>query len=158
MADIARASKWLTVGFGAAFVGFVATQEGSKPLAYADPGQGWRLPTICSGHTQGVKRGDRATVAQCQQYLAGDLTGAGREVARCVSAPITADQFDALVDFEFNTGKLCGSHLIELLNVGNCHGAARQFSLWINANGKPMQGLIRRRAAEREMFERDCKS
>jgi lysozyme len=158
MADLARASTWLTLGFGAAFVGFVATQEGSKPQAYADPGQGWALPTICSGHTKGVRRGDRATPAQCQQFLGEDLRAAGREVARCVTAPITAGQFDALVDFEFNTGKLCGSHLLELINAGNCHAAARNFGLWVHANGKVLPGLVRRRAAEREMFERDCES
>jgi lysozyme len=157
MADLAKASKWLTVGFSATLLAFVATMEGSKPTAYADPGVGWALPTICVGHTRGVHRGDHATSQQCMQYLSADLQDAGRDVVGCVTAPISAGQFDALVDFEFNTGKLCGSTLVRKLNAGDCRGAAAEFSRWVHgANGIKLDGLVRRRAAEREMFERDC--
>ena len=31
--------------------------------AYADPYYGWRIATICYGHTAGVKQGDTATMA-----------------------------------------------------------------------------------------------
>jgi lysozyme len=156
MADLAKAGRWLGAGFGAAFLVYVGGMEGLRLTAYADPGAGWKLPTICAGHTKGVRRGDHATATQCQQYLDVDLKAAGREVARCVVAPISEGQFDALVDFEFNTGRLCASGLLRQLNSGNCHGAAREFDKWVKAGGKVQPGLVRRRAAERQMFEKDC--
>jgi lysozyme len=32
-------------------------------------------------------------------------------------------------------------------------GAAREFDCWVFAGGRKLAGLVRRRAAEREMFE-----
>lgn len=150
------ASKWLAAGLSATLLAFVASMEGQKQDAYPDLGKGWALPTICVGHTANVKRGDHATVEQCQKYLNADMLWAGKNVARCVRAPLTEGQFDALVSFEFNTGRLCGSHLVELVNAGNCHGAAKEFNAWNKAGGKVLPGLVRRRAAESAMFEKGC--
>jgi lysozyme len=157
MADYAKAAKWAALPLSAALLSMTMSMEGNKPTAYPDPGVGWKLPTICVGHTKGVHRGDHATLAQCQQFLTQDMQASGREVARCVTADISEGQFDALVDFQFNTGKLCGSSLVRLLNAGNCHGAAAEFPRWVHgANGIRLDGLLRRRAAERAMFEKDC--
>lgn len=42
--------------------------------AYADPYYGWRVATICYGHTASVKQGDTATMQQCDQFLRDDVT------------------------------------------------------------------------------------
>lgn len=166
----------------APLVAFTEKHEGFGPrdkegyyIAYADPAWGWRVPTACSGATRGIKRGDRYTKEQCEEFLRRDLEIAARDVKRCVKVPITQAQFDALTDFNYNTGAICKSELVRKLNNGMCFAAAEEFNntplikngrvvtykgkvvmKWTTANGIPLKGLIRRRAEEREMFEEDC--
>lgn len=144
--------------FGDGIKSFVSGMEGVETVAYADPGpRGWTLPTICVGHTgPDVRIGQRATMQECMRWLDKDLLKSGESVAHCVTAPITPGQFDALVSFEFNTGSLCKSTLVRKLNAGDCRGASAEFSRWVTASGRVLPGLVRRRAAEREMFEKDC--
>lgn len=175
----------VTFSVGAALIGFVEKEEGFGPknaqglyMAYPDAGYSWQLPTICNGHTRGVKRGDTATIEQCRKYLADDLEIAAKDVRRCVKVQITESQFNALTSFNFNTGALCTSQLVMYLNRGMCYTAATEFNAspvrdkttgaiktykgkpvmkWTTSNGTPLNGLIKRRAKEREMFEKDCK-
>lgn len=67
---------------------------------------------------------------------------------------ITQGQFDALVSFAYNLvlRSLSTSTLLQKLNDGDKQGAADQFGRWVNASGKRPDGLVARRAAEREMF------
>jgi lysozyme len=68
--------------------------------------------------------------------------------------PLTQGQFDALSSFTFNLGarRLAESTLLTLLNKGDYHGAAAQFARWVRADGKILDGLVRRRAAEAKLF------
>ncbi|MDR7257764.1 lysozyme [Sphingomonas sp. BE270] len=52
------------------------TAEGSVYHAYPDSSSVW---TICNGHTRGVRPGMTATKAQCDAWLAADLTDATSE-------------------------------------------------------------------------------
>lgn len=133
----------------------VKRHEGVRHSAYLDA---VRVPTICYGSTSGVRMGDRATPAQCEYLLRKDATYAGAGVAKLVQVPLTQGQYDALVSFTFNLGetKLRKSTLLRKLNQGDCYGAAREFDRWVFAGGKRLAGLVKRRAAERSMFERDC--
>ena len=67
---------------------------------------------------------------------------------------MTQNQFDALVSLVFNIGgaNFASSTLVKKFNAGDIQGAADQFPRWKNASGKEMKGLVRRRAAERELF------
>lgn len=77
-------------------------------------------------------------------------------VRRYVIVTLTQGQFDALVDFAYNCGtqNLRTSTLLRLLNSGDYAGAAAQFDRWTRANGEVLGGLVKRRAAERRLFER----
>jgi len=44
--------------------------------------------------------------------------------------------------------------LVKKLNANDIRGAADQFDVWVNAGGKRMQGLVNRRAKEKEVFLR----
>ena len=74
---------------------------------------------------------------------------------RHVKVPLTQGQFDVLVSFAFNFGeaKLASSTLLKLLNAGDYDGARKQINRWVYSNGKKLDGLIRRRARETEMFQ-----
>jgi lysozyme len=116
-------------------------------VAYADPAHGWRVPTICSGHTRGVKRGDVATDAQCDAFFKQDVDEALWDVFRLTTVPLSQGEVDAYTDFVFNVGatKFASSTMLKKLNRNDRHGACDELLKWVNANGKPMKGLVKRR-------------
>jgi len=125
--------------------------EGCKLTAYQDSVGVW---TIGYGHTKGVKKGDKITQAQADEYLRQDAAVAADDVTRLVKVELNQDQFDALVSFTFNLGakNLASSTLLKRLNEGNYRAAADQFGRWVFAGDVLLQGLVKRRAAERELF------
>lgn len=118
--------------------------------------------TIGYGHTKGVKPGDRCSVEQAEAWLLEDLAWAEDAVNELVTVPLTQNQFDALVSFAFNVGPdidadtiaegLGDSTLLRKLNAGDYAGAAAEFPKWNKQAGVVLNGLVRRRAAERELF------
>jgi lysozyme len=129
----------------------VRTSEDCKLQAYLCSAG---VPTIGVGHTRGVRMGDRCTVQQADVWLTQDLEDAEAAVNELVKVPLTQGQFDALVDFVFNLGaaKFAASTLLKLLNAGNYTAAAAQFKLWCHAGDKVAPGLVKRRAAETDLF------
>lgn len=128
-------------------------QEGIKLKAYLDS---VGVPTIGFGHTKGVKMGDVCTLAQAQEYLKEDLKSAVNDVNRLVQVKLTQNQFDACVDFVFNLGgtNFAKSTLLKYINEGNFVAAANEFPKWNKAGGVVLAGLVKRRQAEKELFER----
>lgn len=124
--------------------------------AYPDPGSKDGKPwTIGWGHTgPDVVPGVVWTQVQSDDALARDLVPFEAAVSRLVKVALQQCQFDALVAFSYNVGigALEKSTLLRLMNAGDVVGAANQFLKWINNDGKPMRGLIRRRNAERMLF------
>jgi lysozyme len=126
--------------------------EGLRLTAYQDCGGVW---TIGYGHTGAdVGAGEMITESAAETLLRADLQSAVECVNRVVTAVISQAQFDALVDFCFNVG--CGSleksTLLRKVNAGDFAGAAAQFGLWVHAGGKVVEGLVKRRKVETEMF------
>ena len=64
-------------------------------------------------------------------------------------------QFDSLLSFTYNlgAGALQASTLRKKILRHDMDGAAREFDRWVFAGGRKLAGLVRRRAAERDMFE-----
>jgi len=110
--------------------------------------------TIGYGHTHAVRAGDVITGEQADAFLREDLQVAELTVNTNVKVKLTQGQFDALVSFVFNlgSGNFVKSTLIKKLNAGDYAGAADEFGKWVNAGGKKLPGLVKRRAAEREVF------
>lgn len=130
--------------------------EGCKLTAYPDPGSKDGNPwTIGYGSTgPGIAKGTVWTQAQADARFEQDLVEYAAEVSAFIGAtPTTQDQFDALVSFHYNTGKIRKSSLGALHKAGDYAGAAGQFDKWIYNDGKPMNGLKNRRADERKLYE-----
>lgn len=125
--------------------------EGLRLAAYRDAVQIW---TIGYGSTYNVKPGDRITIEQAEQRLQRDLELFERGVAGLVSAPLTDNQFAAVVSLSFNVGlgNLKKSTLLKLLNQRKYPEAAAEFPRWNRAGGQVLAGLSRRRKAEQELF------
>lgn len=129
--------------------------EGLSLKAYLCPAG---VPTIGWGHTYGVKMGRKISVAEAEVLLDHDFQAAQDQVERLVTVPLTENQLGALTSFVFNLGMgaLSMSTLLKKLNKGDYNGAAEEFNKWVYAkvNGvsTKLNGLIARRAAERELF------
>ena len=110
--------------------------------------------TIGYGHTGAdVRPGTVITQATAEELLRKDLAKFEEGVAR-LAKKTTQGQFDALVAFAFNLGlgALSSSTLLKMHNDGKYSEAAEQFHRWNKAAGKVLLGLIKRRAAESELY------
>ncbi len=128
--------------------------EGFKPDWYLDP---VGVRTIAYGWTGALPDGlaPPLTQAQGRQLLRDTVGSYERAVRRHVAVPLAQAQFDALVSFTYNLGasNLASSTLLRRLNEGDARAAAEQFDRWVLAGGRALPGLVRRRAAERALFE-----
>lgn len=94
------------------------------------------------------------TKTQAEIIFAKDLVAPTRCVNALVQAPLSQNQFDALVSLVFNIG--CGnfasSTLLRKLNLLDYKGAADEFPKWRMAKGVILAGLETRRKEERQIF------
>lgn len=127
--------------------------EGCRLTAYKCPSG---VYTIGYGHTNGVKKGQRITQAQAEAYLREDVAKFENGVNKYVSAPLTQNQFDALVSFTYNCGlgAFKNSTLLKKLNAKDYEGAGKELLRWNKANGVVLDGLKRRRNAEKALFDK----
>ncbi|WP_047625965.1 lysozyme [Enterobacter sp. ZOR0014] len=130
--------------------------EGCKLTAYQDSVGVW---TIGYGWTQPVdgkpiRAGMTIKQETAERLLKTGLVSYESDVSRLVRVDLTQGQFDALVSFTYNLGarSLSTSTLLRKLNASDYAGAADEFLRWNKAGGKVLNGLARRREAERALF------
>ncbi|MGX2388187.1 lysozyme [Klebsiella pneumoniae] len=128
--------------------------EGYSSKAYPDPATGGAPWTIGYGTTKGVKPGMVITAQQAEKMLRDDVAKFESGVSSLVTAPTTQGQFDAMVSLAYNIGlgNFGKSTLLKKHNARCYTCAADQFRVWNRANGKVMNGLTKRRAAERQVY------
>lgn len=128
--------------------------EGYSSKAYPDPATGGAPWTIGYGTTKGVKPGMVITTEQAEKMLRDDVAKFESGVSSLVTAPTTQGQFDAMVSLAYNIGlgNFGKSTLLKKHNARCYTCAADQFRVWNRANGKVMNGLTKRRAAERQVY------
>ena len=110
--------------------------------------------TIGYGHTGNVHPSDLITQQQAEKLLKVDVERFCHGVKKSVKVRLNQNQFDALVSLSFNIGlgNFRKSTLLELLNDGDYLGAANEFWKWRRGGGVILPGLVRRRAAEADLF------
>lgn len=86
--------------------------------------------------------------------LWADMRSAYAGVTRLVTYPLEPVQTAALVDFAFNcgVGNLQVSTLRRVINRGDLDEAPKQFMRWVYADGVKLNGLVRRRGAEVDLW------
>ena len=110
--------------------------------------------TIGYGHTKDVWE-DRLIIKKtADRLLAEDLAEFEKYVDNLVEVPLTQNQFDALVAWTFNLGptNLSESTLLKKLNAGDYDSVPDEMRRWNKAGGKVLDGLVRRREAEAQLF------
>jgi lysozyme len=125
--------------------------EGFKADAYLCPAG---VLTIGYGFTKGVKKGDKMTREQADIRLIEELKTYEGCVRKVVNVPISENELAALTSFTFNLG--CGalqkSTLLKKLNTNDRIGASKEFIKWSKAGGKTLEGLVKRRLEETDLF------
>ena len=122
--------------------------EGCRLTAYKDAAG---VLTIGYGHTKNVTVGMKITQAQADAFLRQDLTTAEKAVNK-YKYNYNANQFDALVSFTYN----CGSgNLKKITDSGKrtLEQISARLPNYNKAAGKVLAGLVKRRAAEKALFD-----
>jgi len=130
----------------------IKSSEGLVLKAYNDA---VGVLTIGYGSTGAhVKPGMVITEAQAEELLRKDVARF-EEAVRKLCPLTTQNQFDACVSLSFNIGEGAfeKSTLRRLHNEGKYAEAAEQFGVWVNAGGRKLTGLVRRRAAEASLYK-----
>lgn len=136
-------------------IGLIKSFEGCRLTAYLCPAGVW---TIGYGHTAGVKSGQTITQAQAEEFLRTDLEKYEAPVRKYDSKyHWNQNQFDALVSFTYNCG---AGNLNKLVSNGlrSIQEIANHILDYNKSKGKVLAGLVRRRAAEKELFLKECPS
>ena len=117
-------------------------------------------PTIGYGHLLSRVNGDDVnkwvaiTETEALDLLMRDMTKSLISVRRLIREPLNENQEAAICDFTFNLGggALQASTLRRVLNREAFDEVPKQLRRWVYAGGRKLNGLIRRREAEIELF------
>ena len=127
--------------------------EGCKLTAYKCPAG---VLTIGYGHTgDDVTEGLTISQEDANDLLFDDVLCFENGVNNLVEGlDLSQGMFDALVCFAYNVGltNLKKSTLLKLLKDGKVLEASEEFVKWNKSNGKVLDGLTKRRAAEADLF------
>jgi lysozyme len=102
-----------------------------------------------------VNSGDAISQQRAESLLLTTVTKFSSEVNKIVKSNVNDNQRSALISFAFNlgVGALKKSTLLKLVNANpNDPQIAHEFMKWVNAGGKPSNGLINRRRAELHLY------
>lgn len=143
-------------------------KTGPKGLKLIKQFEGWRskayrcsagVLTIGYGHTSmagppTVKSGMVITKAEGEAILKRDLRKYEKAVNDAVRVNLNQEQFDALVSFTYNIGPgaFRKSSALKAVNARRFDEVPRRLAMWNKAGGRVLAGLVRRRAAEGELF------
>lgn len=129
---------------------FVTHYEGMKLKAYLDP---VGIPTICAGETEGVEIGQTQTLDNCKTMLTSKLGVFGIAVDNIIKPDMAPETHAAFTSFSYNVGigAFQKSSVARLYNEGKPIAACNFLEKYVYAKGKRLPGLVKRRAAEREL-------
>lgn len=127
--------------------------EKCKLEAYQDIRGIWTIGWGCTGPN--ICEGMTITQDQADQMLAERFNEFASEVQKCLTRPATDNQVCAFISLAYNIGigEFKSSTLLKMFNNDFGDDAiAGEFLLWDHAAGKEVEGLLRRREAERALF------
>lgn len=146
----------ITRSISPAGLSLIKHYEGYRSSIYKDAAG---YPTIGYGHLlldgEDEKFRGGLDENQAEALLKSDVAQAEAAVRDLITVALNQNEFDALVSFTFNLGRknLAESTLRRRLNAGERRAVAAEMNRWVHAGGRRLNGLVKRRAAEGEMFK-----
>lgn len=140
---------------------FIKSFEGYRDEGYyaTDAEKKAGIVTAGYGSTRRVAKGEKITEEQAEQYLQEDIAVAEKAVDSLVKVDLTPNQRTALVSLVFNVGQgnFKKSKALKALNKGDLDTFMKEaFDSkvgFVRSGGKVLKGLVKRREAERKLFE-----
>lgn len=131
--------------------------EGLRLNAYLCPAKVWTIGWGNTRYEDGspVKQGDVITRQRAEALFLNILRKFEVQVRRLIKVKLNDNQFSALVSFAYNlgVGNLQKSTLLRKLNANPNDSTIRdEFMRWTRAGGKVLNGLVRRRQAESDLY------
>lgn len=136
-------------------INLILSFEGFSSKPYLDSA---KIPTIGYGNTY-YTNGKKVTMKDLpiskekgEELFSSVLPAYEEIVSHKIKVKLTQNQFDALVSHTYNTG---GSDMLfSLINKNAAKEAIKDWftSRYVTAGGKVLNGLIRRRKAEADLF------
>lgn len=132
--------------------------EGCKLKAYKCPAGVFTIGYGSTFYEDGtkVKEGDVITQERADELFDIIINDFARMTDALVKSDVTENNFSALVSFTFNVGvgNLKKSTLLRKVNANPKDTTiVAEFSKWVRANDRVMQGLVKRRKAEAKLYE-----
>ena len=133
-------------------LGLIKKFEGCELEAYKCAAGVW---TIGYGSTKGVEEGDSLTQEDADKLLKHEMDEYEGYIKDMVKIDLKQNEFDSLVSWVFNLGpaNLKASTMLKVINDNKLEEVPSQMKRWNKANGKVLEGLIRRREAEALLFQ-----
>lgn len=128
--------------------------EGFRDVGYLCPAN---VPTAGWGHTgNDVQVGKRYSRARCEEWLHSDIAIAHNKLVAAIGAAavdaLNDNQYSALISFVFNLGARKDWTIWQRVKSGNYDTVPSQLMRFVNAGGKRLPGLVRRRTAEAALW------
>lgn len=113
------------------------------------------LNTVGWGQRTNLPVGTTITQLQADNMLADHLDEICNQIKHCLEVELNDNQFSAVVSLVYNIGigNFESSTLLKLLNLQQFQAASEEFKRWDLASGRVVDGLLRRRLAERQLFD-----
>lgn len=132
----------------------IKRHEGCRLKAYQCPAGAW---TVGYGSTRGVNRFTEITQQEAEVRLRSDAKAAERTVekVRYLQKGLKQCQFDALVSFVFNLGSGAFEKSTlrkKVIANPDDRSIGAEFGKWVNAGGQRLEGLVKRRADEANLY------
>lgn len=126
--------------------------EGLRLKSYQDSVGVWTIGYGTTGSFVTPKM--QISIEQAEKYLVDSLKILEQEIQTLVKVPLNENQLAALESFCYNLGigAFAGSTMLKLINKGEFENASLEFHKWIYAGKKILPGLVKRRAAEKDLF------
>ena len=134
--------------------------EGLRLKSYKCPAGKWTVGyglTTAAGIGVSVGADMTITEAQADEYLLAVLNKFGEKILPGMKRKPTDNQFGAMLSLAYNIGPgaFLKSTCLKRFNAGDFDGAAVALTWFNKAGGNVLNGLVRRRAAERDLFLSD---
>lgn len=152
---VAASTAWLVIA-----TPFVANFEGYAKRAYVDRVGTGHPVTFCYGATaadgvQMPRPGQTYTKQECEEILAESLKNTyGPEIDNCIKHEyLTPHRKAALVSAAYNlgAGTICKGPVARDINRGLIEQGCDALKAYVHADGRVLEGLVRRRNAEAAM-------
>jgi lysozyme len=128
--------------------------EGVELTAYPDPGTNGDPWTIGYGSTKNVRPGMVISKETAEAWLKRDLRTFNNYLDKNINRYINDNERSALISFVYNVGSLYGN--MRRTVISGSPEAKYWFKKYIRAGGRILNGLVRRRNAEAEIYFSNC--